>query len=102
MVSFSFPLIASERYPNIILSCRVLQMAAQFPDAYIVGLDIGRSYVRSFFPVLMNPVAPIAPEEHPDNVSFEVHDINERTRFGDGTVDFVHARFCAMTVRSFR
>ncbi|KAF9024580.1 S-adenosyl-L-methionine-dependent methyltransferase [Hymenopellis radicata] len=63
----------------------VLQMAAQFPTAYIVGLDI----------------APVAPEDHPDNVSFETHDINERTRFGDGTVDFVHARFCAMTVRDY-
>ncbi|KAK7026026.1 hypothetical protein VNI00_015743 [Paramarasmius palmivorus] len=64
----------------------LIEMAAEFPHVDFIGLDI----------------VPISPQyDLPANVLFEVHDINEQTRFAAGSVDFFHARSVSMTVRDF-
>ncbi|KAF9047171.1 S-adenosyl-L-methionine-dependent methyltransferase [Hymenopellis radicata] len=60
-------------------------MAARFPEAIFVGLDI----------------VPIATTYPPENVSFEVHDMSEPTRFEEGTIDLVHIRDCSMAVANY-
>ncbi|KAK7684457.1 hypothetical protein QCA50_012404 [Cerrena zonata] len=63
----------------------VLDMAFEFPDVMIHGIDI----------------VPIATMHPPDNVYFEIHDINTRLRFHDASVDIVHARSVSMAVQSY-
>ncbi|KAL0952635.1 hypothetical protein HGRIS_006881 [Hohenbuehelia grisea] len=62
----------------------VLEMANEFPHVSFHGLDI----------------VPIATRYPPNNVFFEVQDMNEPWRWGDATVDIVHARSISMAVRS--
>ncbi|ESK92827.1 sam domain [Moniliophthora roreri MCA 2997] len=65
----------------------LIEMAREFPHVHFIGLDI----------------APISPQyDLPDNVVFEIHDINEQTRFQAGSVDLVHARSVSLGVRDFR
>lgn len=46
-----------------------------------------------------NSLVPIVTNENlPENVQFEIHDIGTQTRFGDASVDMVHARSIFMTV----
>ncbi|KAG7090288.1 hypothetical protein E1B28_011886 [Marasmius oreades] len=63
------------------------EMADAFSHVTFHGLDI----------------VPIAPRVGlPDNVHFEIHDINEPTRFLNGSIDVVHARSISLTVRDYR
>ncbi|ESK92404.1 tam domain [Moniliophthora roreri MCA 2997] len=64
-----------------------IEMAADFPHVQFHGLDIVPISQRT---------------DLPDNVQFELHDINEPTRFHDRSIDLVHARSVSMTVRDFR
>lgn len=43
-------------------------------------------------------VVPIMPRRPLANVQFELHDINNRSRWDDGAIDFVHARSVSMAV----
>ncbi|KAJ8085179.1 hypothetical protein PM082_003966 [Marasmius tenuissimus] len=64
-----------------------IEMAEEFPHVEFYGLDI----------------VPIAPRTSiPPNVHFELHDINQPTRFHDRTVDVVHARGASLTVNDYR
>ncbi|EMD34976.1 hypothetical protein CERSUDRAFT_85733 [Gelatoporia subvermispora B] len=62
-----------------------LDMAEEFRYVRFDGLDI----------------VPIQTRFPPDNVVFEIHDIASCTRFPDGAMDLVHARFIAMAVASY-
>ncbi len=42
---------------------------------------------------------PIATRHPPDNVRFEMADVNEPFRYNNGTFDLVHARSISMAVR---
>ncbi|KAG7100148.1 hypothetical protein E1B28_001927 [Marasmius oreades] len=65
------------------------EMGQAFPHVEFYGLDIALA-------------VPIAPREDlPPNVHFEIHDINQQTRFADRSVDVVHARAASMTVTDF-
>ncbi|KAF4586271.1 S-adenosyl-L-methionine-dependent methyltransferase [Pleurotus pulmonarius] len=63
----------------------VMEMAGEFPHAYVVGLDI----------------VPIGTMYPLDNVHFEVKDINERLVWSDGAVDVMHARSISMAIHDF-
>ncbi|KAJ3727418.1 S-adenosyl-L-methionine-dependent methyltransferase [Lentinula raphanica] len=63
----------------------IMEMAKKFPHVFFIGLDIV-------------PIATRYPEE---NVRFELHDIGERMRWADQTVDFIHARSIFMTVPDY-
>ncbi|KAF9257314.1 S-adenosyl-L-methionine-dependent methyltransferase [Marasmius fiardii PR-910] len=64
-----------------------IEMARSFPHVIFHGLDI----------------VPIAPRiDLPNNVHFEIHDINTQTRFLNGSIDVVHARSVSLTVRDYR
>lgn len=63
----------------------VMDMAAIFPHVHFDGCDIVPIQTR-------NPL---------DNVTFEMHDIADRFRHRNGTVDFVHARDISLCVRNY-
>ncbi|KAF9074350.1 S-adenosyl-L-methionine-dependent methyltransferase [Rhodocollybia butyracea] len=63
----------------------VMEMAREFPHVTFHGLDI----------------VPIAPRYPEDNAHFELHDIGERTRWANASVDMIHARSIFMTVRDY-
>ncbi|KAI5121468.1 hypothetical protein M0805_003925 [Coniferiporia weirii] len=62
------------------------EMAVEFPQAKVYGLDI----------------VPMATRFPADNVQFEIHDINERTRWVDGRFDLVHMRNVSLAVINYR
>jgi hypothetical protein len=62
---------------------RPIEMAVDFPHVQFHGLDIVPISQRT---------------DLPDNVQFEIHDINEPTRFPENSVELVHARSVSMTV----
>ncbi|KZT01838.1 S-adenosyl-L-methionine-dependent methyltransferase [Laetiporus sulphureus 93-53] len=62
----------------------VMDLAADYPHARIDGLDI----------------VPIQTRHPLKNVFFEMHDVTERFRYGDRTIDFVHARDISYAVRT--
>ncbi|KAE9391176.1 S-adenosyl-L-methionine-dependent methyltransferase [Gymnopus androsaceus JB14] len=64
----------------------VLEMANEFPHVSFFGLEI--------VPIMHNM-------DLPENVQFEIHDIGERTRWPDASVDIVHARSIFMAVRDY-
>lgn len=80
-------------------------MAAQSPHAQFVGVDIGWSHSRGYCEKdrfkHMTPV-PIATRYPPDNVQFELGDVNTRLRWADRQFDLIHARDILMCVRAFR
>ncbi|KAF9562857.1 S-adenosyl-L-methionine-dependent methyltransferase [Agrocybe pediades] len=64
-----------------------IAMAQQFPRAHIRAFDI----------------VPIATRYPPENVRFEIHDVNNIPfRWRDGTFDLVNARDIAMAVHDYR
>ncbi|KAK0217868.1 S-adenosyl-L-methionine-dependent methyltransferase [Armillaria fumosa] len=63
----------------------VMEMAELYPRVHFYGLDI----------------VPIATRYPSSNVTFELHDVAERTRYQDGSIDLVHARAVSMTVRDY-
>ncbi|KAE9388462.1 S-adenosyl-L-methionine-dependent methyltransferase [Gymnopus androsaceus JB14] len=64
----------------------VLEMANEFLHVSFFGLEI----------------VPIVPNRNlPENVHFEIHDIGERTRWPDASVDIVHAQSIFMAVRDY-
>ena len=76
-------------------------MAIVYPHAIFHGLDIGisDSFSRGSKRLSHRLIVPIAPRiDLPDNVNFEIHDINEQTRFLTGSINLVHARSVSMTV----
>lgn len=82
--------------------CRVLEMAQRFPHVRFYGVDIGASARRMTVPPRFNGTArllvPIATRYPPTNVMFEMHDIRDRSRYEDGSIDMVHARFINLVV----
>ncbi|KAK0202660.1 S-adenosyl-L-methionine-dependent methyltransferase [Desarmillaria ectypa] len=60
----------------------VMEMAEQYPHIHFYGFDI----------------VPIATRYPLPNVTFELHDVGERTRYPDRSIDLVHARSVSMTV----
>ncbi|KAK0467097.1 S-adenosyl-L-methionine-dependent methyltransferase [Desarmillaria tabescens] len=64
----------------------VMEMAEQYPHVRFYGFDI----------------VPIATRYPLPNVNFEIHDVGERTRYPDRSIDFVHARSVSMTIRDYR
>ncbi|OCH87701.1 S-adenosyl-L-methionine-dependent methyltransferase [Obba rivulosa] len=63
-----------------------MEMAEEFPHVRFDGLD----------------KVPIQTRHPLRNVMFEIHDIAERTRYQNGAIDLVHARFLTMAVRNYR
>ncbi|SJL09903.1 uncharacterized protein ARMOST_13284 [Armillaria ostoyae] len=63
----------------------VMNMAELYPHVRFYGLDIVPIATRYPFP----------------NVTFKLHDVAERTRYQDGSIDLVHARSVFMTVRDY-
>ncbi|THH03699.1 hypothetical protein EW145_g6079 [Phellinidium pouzarii] len=63
----------------------VEEMAAEFHSAKVYGLDI----------------VPMATRYPADNVQFEIHDINERTRWADGRFELVHMRNVYLAVPNY-
>ncbi|KAI0686928.1 S-adenosyl-L-methionine-dependent methyltransferase [Cytidiella melzeri] len=63
----------------------VLDMAHDFPHVKFDGLDI----------------VPIATRRPPDNVRFEMADVNQPFRYDNGTYDLVHARSISMAVYDY-
>ncbi|PSR87015.1 hypothetical protein PHLCEN_2v5273 [Hermanssonia centrifuga] len=63
----------------------VLDMAHEFPNVRWHGIDI----------------VPIATRRPPDNVYFEMADVNQAFRFQAEYFDFVHARAVSMAVRDY-
>ncbi|KAI0076867.1 S-adenosyl-L-methionine-dependent methyltransferase [Panus rudis PR-1116 ss-1] len=63
----------------------VLEMAAEFPHVHFKAVDI----------------VPIATMHPPDNVDFEIHDINEEFRYESGSFDLVHGRSISMAVHHY-
>ena len=49
-------------------------------------------------PAASRSLVPIATRSPPDNVQFEMADINEPLRYNNGTFDLVHARSISMAV----
>lgn len=63
----------------------VLDMAHDFPNVRFDGIDI----------------VPIATRHPPDNVHFEMANVNEPLRYSNGAFDFVHARSISMAVYNY-
>ncbi|KAI0087505.1 S-adenosyl-L-methionine-dependent methyltransferase [Irpex rosettiformis] len=63
----------------------VLDMAREFPHVKFDGLDI----------------VPIATRYPPNNVRFEMADVNQPLRYNNGTYDLVHARSISMAVHDY-
>lgn len=63
----------------------VMEMAEQYPHVRFYGFDI----------------VPIATRYPLPNVTFELHDMGERTRYQGSSIDLVHARSVSMTVRDY-
>ncbi|KAF8882839.1 S-adenosyl-L-methionine-dependent methyltransferase [Infundibulicybe gibba] len=63
----------------------VMDMGREFPHVHFRGLDI----------------VPIATRYPLPNVRFEVHDANTPSRWGDKTVELVHARSVSMAIRDY-
>jgi len=63
----------------------VLDMADRFPHVRFNGLDI----------------VPIMSRYPPPNAVFEIHDLDERLRYDDGSFSLVHARIISMAVRDY-
>lgn len=63
----------------------VIDMAGRFPHVRFDGLDI----------------VPIQTRYPPPNVHFEMHDLEERFRYCDGTFVLVHGRMISMAVRDY-
>ncbi|KIP05969.1 hypothetical protein PHLGIDRAFT_107563 [Phlebiopsis gigantea 11061_1 CR5-6] len=68
-----------------VVSSVVLDMAQEFPDVRFDGIDI----------------VPIATRTPPDNVYFEMADVNEPWRYRNGAFDLVHARSVSMAVLDY-
>ncbi|KAL0564252.1 hypothetical protein V5O48_017802 [Marasmius crinis-equi] len=64
-----------------------MEMAQDFLHVSVLGLDLV-------------PITP--PIDLPENVKFEIHDINLPTRFLPGSIDVIHARSISLTVRDYR
>ncbi|KAI0633114.1 S-adenosyl-L-methionine-dependent methyltransferase [Trametes polyzona] len=64
----------------------ILDMAREFPHVRFYGVDI----------------VPIATRYPPPNVTFEMHDIMEPSRYATGSIDMVHARSITLAVRDYR
>ncbi|KAF8991325.1 S-adenosyl-L-methionine-dependent methyltransferase [Cyathus striatus] len=63
----------------------VMEMARLFPSVLFRGIDI----------------VPIATRYPLPNVRFEIHDVNSGLRWGDGSIDVVHARSVSMAIRDY-
>ncbi|KAF9458132.1 S-adenosyl-L-methionine-dependent methyltransferase [Collybia nuda] len=63
----------------------VIDMAREFPHVSFRGFDI----------------VPIATRYPPFNAQFEVHDVNSRYRWEDGSIDLVYARSISMAVHDY-
>lgn len=76
-------------------------MAFEFPQATVYGVDIGK-IIPIHSPSLHTyhtASASVAPVHPPNNIVFEMHDINAPLMFQDGSIDLVHARSVSMNVR---
>lgn len=73
-------------------------MSEQFPHVRFSGLDIGEFFQACPCHISHVFSVPISTRTPPNNVHFEMHNVAERFRWREGTMDFVHARSVDMAV----
>jgi SAM-dependent methyltransferase len=79
-------------------------MSREFSHVKFDGLDIGAYFTPPQLPSqhmvdIWRHAVPIATRSPPDNVRFEMADVNAPFRYNNGTFDLVHARSISMAVR---
>lgn len=74
-------------------------MAELYPHVQFRGMDIGELTLLLLSEYVTDPdLVPIATRYPPENVRFELRDVNASLPWGENTFDLVHARSVSMAV----
>ena len=74
-------------------------MADEFHHVRFRGLDIGMITIMVLILLWLTICSvPIATRSPPENVQFEIHDVNQPLRWNDNSIDLVHIRNMWMAV----